>query len=92
MAKVSIFLSIYGTGDSAVRDLPFEVSSDETVLSLLERLDALGMLPKRFGEEPGYLDLLVFVNHKNVAVGPGYGRKLLAEGDRVIILQAAAGG
>jgi len=92
MVKARIFLSVYGTGDSAIRDAPFEVDSDETVLGLLERLDALGMLPKRFGEEKDYLDLLVFVNHKNVAVRPGFDKKPLAEGDKVIILQAAAGG
>ncbi len=92
MTKVNIFLSIYGTGDSAISDAPFEIDLDETVLSLLERLDALAMLPKRFGEEAGYLDLLVFVNHKNVAVGPGFDKTLLSEGDKVIILQAAAGG
>lgn len=92
MEKASIRLSVYGGGDSAIRDVPFSISAGDNVLSLLDTLSELKMLPKRLKAEPGYLDLLVFVDHRNVAVAPGYGAAALLGGEEVVILQAVAGG
>ena len=92
MSGINIRLSIYGTGSPKTKDEPFEVGEGESVLELLQRLDSLDMLPKRFGKEKSYQDLLVFVNHKNVASGVGFKQKLFEAEDKVLIVQAVAGG
>lgn len=92
MARIDIRLSIYGSEKSTAKDVQFESDSEESVLELLARLDVKGMLPKRFGQEKGYQNLLVFINHRNVASGAGYRDTLLSDQDKVVILQAVAGG
>lgn len=92
MGRIKISLSVYGTAKSAMKDSLFELDEGTDVLGLLRLLDTAGSLPKRFGNKEGYQDMLVFVNHKNVASSGGFAGRKLNENDKVLVIQAVAGG
>lgn len=92
MATISITLSVYGTSKAGLKDAAFELEEGTDVLGLLRALDASGSLPKRFGNKESYQDMLVFVNHKNVASSGGFAGRVLEPGDKVLVVQAVAGG
>ena len=57
----------------------------------MQKLSSENKLPKKFGKEDGFSELVVFVNGCNIMVKPGIEMKL-KDYDRVVIINAFAGG
>jgi molybdopterin converting factor small subunit len=85
-----IELEVFG-GNSPIRRGPFDLPRRSTGNELLSRLEAEGDMPRKYGDGEGFSEFIVFVNGTNVMVGSLLDAEL-AEGDRVVVLPALAGG
>lgn len=87
-----IILCVYGRGKfGPIQNREEHVKQGTTIRELLDQLAQKNEMPQKFGSGNGYSEFLVLVNGFSVMIGDALDAEL-ADGDRVVVLPAIAGG